>query len=40
LINADKVHFDGLFVGNHHYPMQIQIDLLVHALMEFEENHA
>lgn len=25
---ADKVHDDGLFVGNHHYPITEQIDLL------------
>jgi len=40
LPNADKVHFDGLFVGNHHYPMQSQIDLLVSVLEEFEEAYA
>ena len=40
LPNADKVHFDGLFVGNHHYPMQSQIDLLVSVLEEFEEKYA
>jgi CDP-6-deoxy-D-xylo-4-hexulose-3-dehydrase len=40
LTNADKVHFDGLFVGNHHYSMQTQIDLLVHVLAEFEEKYA
>jgi CDP-6-deoxy-D-xylo-4-hexulose-3-dehydrase len=25
---ADKVHEDGLFVGNHHYPVEPQLDLL------------
>lgn len=40
LINADKVHFDGLFVGNHHYPMQNEINLLVDVLSKFEEKHA
>lgn len=40
LINADKVHFDGLFVGNHHYPMQNEINLLVDVLSEFEEKYA
>lgn len=25
---ADKVHVDGLFVGNHHYPVPTQIELL------------
>ena len=25
---ADKMHVDGLFVGNHHYPVEQQIDLL------------
>ena len=40
LPNADKAHFDGLFVGNHHYPMQNQIDLLISVLEEFEEANA
>jgi CDP-6-deoxy-D-xylo-4-hexulose-3-dehydrase len=40
LPNADKAHFDGLFVGNHHYPMQNQIDLLVNVLEKFEETYA
>jgi len=26
---ADKIHFDGLFVGNHHYRLEAQIDQLV-----------
>jgi CDP-6-deoxy-D-xylo-4-hexulose-3-dehydrase len=25
---ADKVHVDGLFVGNHHYPVEGGLDLL------------
>jgi CDP-6-deoxy-D-xylo-4-hexulose-3-dehydrase len=40
LPKADKAHFDGLFVGNHHYPMQSQLDLLVSVLEEFEETYA
>ncbi|MGY4643107.1 DegT/DnrJ/EryC1/StrS family aminotransferase [Cellulomonas sp. URHB0016] len=28
LPNADKVHEDGLFVGNHHFPIEREIDLL------------
>lgn len=40
LPNADIAHFDGLFVGNHHYPMQSQLDLLVSVLEEFEETYA
>jgi len=26
---ADKIHFDGLFVGNHHYLIETQLDQLV-----------
>lgn len=26
---ADKIHDDGLFVGNHHYPIEAQLDTLV-----------
>ena len=35
LPNADRVHSDGLFVGNHHYEMSKEFDLLEAALMEF-----
>ena len=28
LPNADKLHDDGLFVGNHHYPIDDQLELL------------
>jgi CDP-6-deoxy-D-xylo-4-hexulose-3-dehydrase len=31
---ADKVHVDGLFVGNHHYPVREGIDLLRGTLGE------
>jgi CDP-6-deoxy-D-xylo-4-hexulose-3-dehydrase len=29
---ADKVHFDGLFVGNHHFPVEPAIDSLFETL--------
>lgn len=29
---ADKIHYDGLFVGNHHYPVHESIDLLYDTL--------
>ncbi|PVE18913.1 DegT/DnrJ/EryC1/StrS family aminotransferase [Arthrobacter sp. Bz4] len=29
---ADKIHFDGLFVGNHHYPIPGQLDLVFETL--------
>ena len=29
---ADKIHSDGLFVGNHHYPIPSQIDLLARTV--------
>ena len=32
LPNADKVHDDGLFVGNHHYPVGDKFDLVAEAL--------
>lgn len=35
LPNADKVHTDGLFIGNHHYEMNDEFDLLQGALTEF-----
>jgi CDP-6-deoxy-D-xylo-4-hexulose-3-dehydrase len=39
LSNADDIHHNGLFVGNHHYQMQKQIDRLVEVLEKFEETH-
>ncbi len=33
--NADSVHTDGLFIGNHHYEMNDEFDLLEDALTEF-----
>jgi CDP-4-dehydro-6-deoxyglucose reductase, E1 len=35
LPNADRVHVDGLFVGNHHYEMREEFDLLEAAIAEF-----
>ena len=35
LSNADTVHDDGLFIGNHHYPMDKEFDLLKGALNSF-----
>lgn len=32
LTAADKVHVDGLFVGNHHYPIPTELDLLAGCL--------
>ena len=39
LSNADDIHHNGLFVGNHHFPMQKQIQRLVEVLEKFEETH-
>jgi CDP-6-deoxy-D-xylo-4-hexulose-3-dehydrase len=33
---ADKVHVDGLFVGNHHFPIQGAIDSLRDVLIGFK----
>ena len=35
LKNADRVHTDGLFIGNHHYPMEQEFELLDSALSKF-----
>lgn len=40
LTNAEYIHQNGLFVGNHHYPMDIQIERLVEVLEEFEDLYA
>lgn len=39
LPNADEIHQNGLFVGNHHFPMDKQIERLADALENFEETH-
>ncbi len=35
LKNADKVHLDGLFIGNHHYEMHEEFELLSESLKTF-----
>ena len=35
LKNADQVHDEGLFIGNHHYEMNHEFDLLENALTAF-----
>ena len=39
LPNADLVHDEGLFIGNHHYDLSEEIDHLVKVLKEFERTH-
>lgn len=39
LPNADDIHQNGLFVGNHHFPMDKQIERLAEVLEKFEEIH-
>jgi CDP-6-deoxy-D-xylo-4-hexulose-3-dehydrase len=38
LPNADLVHEDGLFIGNHHYEMSHEFDLLETALISFKKT--
>ena len=35
LKNADQVHDEGLFIGNHHYEMNHEFELLENALAAF-----
>jgi len=35
LKNADRVHFDGLFIGNHHYEMNEEFEILADSLKTF-----
>jgi CDP-6-deoxy-D-xylo-4-hexulose-3-dehydrase len=37
LPNADQVQENGLFIGNHHYEMAEEFNLLETALMEFHK---
>jgi hypothetical protein len=37
LSNADQVHENGLFIGNHHYQMIKEFNLLESALREFHK---
>jgi CDP-6-deoxy-D-xylo-4-hexulose-3-dehydrase len=39
LPNADFIHENGLFVGNHHYDLEREITILLDTLLEFEELH-
>lgn len=39
LPNADDIHQNGLFVGNHHFAMDKQIERLAEVLEKFEETH-
>ncbi len=38
LPHSDKVHFDGLFVGNHHYSMSREFELLEKSLKKFTKR--
>ena len=35
---ADDIHENGLFVGNHHYDLSKELDLLVETLTTFERR--
>jgi CDP-6-deoxy-D-xylo-4-hexulose-3-dehydrase len=39
LPNAEKLHVDGLFVGNHHFPLDDEIEKLVAVLEMFSANN-
>lgn len=39
LTNANYIHKNGLFVGNHHYSISNEIDKLVEVLTDFEESY-
>ena len=40
LPNADSVHINGLFVGNHHYDMSTEFELLSETLTDFANGSA
>ena len=40
LPNANFIHENGLFVGNHHFPIESQLDRLCNVLEEFESANA
>ena len=35
---ADEIHEDGLFVGNHHFDLTDEIDLLNQVLLDFQRG--
>ncbi len=39
LPNANLVHDNGLFVGNHHYELNNEIEILTNTLYKFEERY-
>jgi CDP-6-deoxy-D-xylo-4-hexulose-3-dehydrase len=38
LPGADDIHDNGLFVGNHHYDLSNELDLLIETLKNFERS--
>ena len=36
---SDEVHNNGLFVGNHHYDMSTELDLLANTLLDFSRRY-
>lgn len=39
LPGSDEVHDDGLFIGNHHYDLTIELDLLANTLLDFSGGY-
>lgn len=39
LPGSDEVHDDGLFVGNHHYDLTIELELLANTLSDFSRRY-
>ncbi|MDO8646033.1 MAG: DegT/DnrJ/EryC1/StrS family aminotransferase [Candidatus Planktophila sp.] len=39
LPSSDEVHDNGLFVGNHHYDMSKELDLLANTLLDFSRRY-
>lgn len=35
---ADEIHEEGLFVGNHHYDLSKEFDLLINTLSDFKRR--
>lgn len=39
LPGSDEAHDDGLFIGNHHFDLSIELDLLANTLLDFSQEY-
>jgi CDP-6-deoxy-D-xylo-4-hexulose-3-dehydrase len=40
LDNSNNIHWNGFFIGNHHYDVTLELKKVYDLLIEFEKEHA